>query len=86
LGKLISLELKGNSVSVTGLKVNYGKVNALSGIELDLEWAKPTAILGPNGAGKTMLINVLTTMIRQFEGQAFVAGGVRLKNKREEFE
>jgi len=70
----IPLDKYAKSVSVKGLRVSYGKVTALQGIDLELEPGQPTAILGPNGAGKTTLINVLTTMLRRFEGQALVAG------------
>lgn len=53
--------------------------------DIGLELGQPAAILGLNGAGKTSLINMLTTMIRQFSGQAFVADSVHLKNMRKEF-
>jgi ABC-type multidrug transport system ATPase subunit len=59
---------------VKGLRVSYGKVTALSGVDLELEPGQPVALLGPNGAGKTTLINVLTTILRRFDGQALVAG------------
>ncbi|HSV85334.1 MAG TPA: ABC transporter ATP-binding protein [Levilinea sp.] len=62
------------SVSVQGLCVSYGKVVALSGIDLEIMPGQPVALLGPNGAGKTTLINVLTTMLQRFDGHALVAG------------
>lgn len=62
------------AVSATDLRVSYGKVIALAGIDLELEPGVPVALLGPNGAGKTTLINVLTTMLKRFGGQAEVAG------------
>ncbi|MBS3943263.1 MAG: ABC transporter ATP-binding protein [Dethiobacter sp.] len=72
--EVILLELNAKSISVKGLRVSYGKLTALSGIDLELNPGQPVALLGPNGAGKTTLINVLTTMVRRFEGQALVAG------------
>lgn len=72
--EVIRLAYDGAAVSVSGLKVNYGRVVALDGIDLDLKWAQPVAILGPNGAGKTTLIYVLTTLLGRFQGQAHVAG------------
>ncbi|HSW35830.1 MAG TPA: ATP-binding cassette domain-containing protein [Candidatus Limnocylindrales bacterium] len=68
------MSLDQKPVSVRGLRVNYGKITALQGIDLDLEWNQPVAVLGPNGAGKTTLINVLTTILGRFEGQALMAG------------
>jgi len=68
------LDRKNSAVSVKALQVSYGKVTALQGIDLELEPGQPVALLGPNGAGKTTLINVLTTMLKRFDGQAFVSG------------
>ncbi len=62
------------AVLVKDLHVNFGKVAALKGISFELEPGQPVAFLGPNGAGKTTLINVLTTMLKRFRGQAFLAG------------
>lgn len=74
--------MKIKSVSVKSLRVNYGKVLALAGVDLDLEQAQPVALLGPNGAGKTTLISVLTTILRRFEGQVLVNGlDVRTQSK-----
>ena len=71
------------SVSVRNLKVSYREIQALRGIDLDFEWSLPVALLGPNGAGKTTLINVLTTMLTHYKGEAKVSGlDVRKESKK----
>jgi ABC-type multidrug transport system ATPase subunit len=70
-------------VAVKDLRVRYGEVVALAGIDLEILPGQPVALLGPNGAGKTTLINVLTTMLRRFDGQALVGGmDVRKESKK----
>jgi len=72
-----------SSISVRDLRVDYGKIQAICGINLDFEWSLPVALLGPNGAGKTTLINVLTTMLTHFQGEAKVFGlDVRKESKK----
>lgn len=68
------MNLNHKPVTVRSLRVNYGKIQALRGVDLTFDWSEPVALLGPNGAGKTTLINVLTTMLGLFEGEAWVAG------------
>lgn len=68
------MKVETSAVSVRGVAVKYDRVQALRGISVDFEWSQPIAILGPNGAGKTTLINVLTTMLANFSGEAYVAG------------
>ena len=47
------------AVSVRGLQVRYGDVEAVRGIDLDVRRGEILALLGPNGAGKTSTIEVL---------------------------
>ena len=49
----------GTAVSVRGLEVRYGAVEAVRGIDLDVRRGEILALLGPNGAGKTSTIEVL---------------------------
>ena len=47
------------AVTVRGLQVRYGDVEAVRGIDLDVRRGEILALLGPNGAGKTSTIEVL---------------------------
>ena len=52
-----------SALSVRGLTKTYGNgVQALKGIDLDVEAGDFFALLGPNGAGKTTLIGILTSL------------------------
>ena len=51
---------------------NYGKLQALKGISMELKKGEVVGLLGPNGAGKSTLMKILTTYISSFEGRAWV--------------
>ncbi|WP_419657447.1 putative ABC transporter, ATP binding protein [Desulfosarcina variabilis str. Montpellier] len=61
-------------IQITNLKKTYGKVNALSGIDLTVNKAELFAYLGPNGAGKTTTIRILTGLTRLSGGTATLGG------------
>lgn len=56
------------------LTKQYDGLTALDSLDLDVERGTIYGLLGPNGAGKTTLIRILTTLMRQSAGEAFVAG------------
>ncbi len=62
------------AVEVTGLVKNYGKVEALRGIDLSVGTGEMFALLGPNGAGKTTLFSILCTLRKPTAGIARVLG------------
>jgi ABC-2 type transport system ATP-binding protein len=49
-------------------------VNALNGIDLDVEVGEFVAFLGPNGAGKTTTLKLLSGVINPTSGEASVMG------------
>jgi len=58
---------------VVGLKAFYGPIEALHGIDFEVEDGRVTALLGANGAGKTTTLRALCGMVRR-EGQILFAG------------
>ncbi|MDR2929831.1 MAG: ABC transporter ATP-binding protein [Propionibacteriaceae bacterium] len=62
------------AVSVDGLRMSYGRVEAVKGISFDVGEGAFFAFLGSNGAGKSTTINCLTTLLRPTGGQASIAG------------
>jgi ABC-2 type transport system ATP-binding protein len=64
-----------HALSVKGLTKTYRNgVQALKGIDLDVEEGDFFALLGPNGAGKTTLIGIVTSLVNKTAGQASVFG------------
>lgn len=52
----------------------FGKLQALAGVDLEIEAGEFFALLGPNGAGKTTLINIIAGLTRATSGSALVMG------------
>ncbi|MDP9244649.1 MAG: ATP-binding cassette domain-containing protein [Chloroflexota bacterium] len=61
-------------ISVHGLTKNFGKVEAVRGIDLEVRPGEIFGFLGPNGAGKTTTISILCTLLQATSGSARVAG------------
>ncbi|SDI58662.1 ATP-binding cassette domain-containing protein [Nonomuraea jiangxiensis] len=55
-------------------KVKKQSVEAVRGLDLDVEAGQLVAFLGPNGAGKSTTLRMLTTLLPPTSGQAMVAG------------
>ncbi|KQX56328.1 MULTISPECIES: ATP-binding cassette domain-containing protein [unclassified Streptomyces] len=55
-------------------RVKGETVEAVRGLDLDIEAGSVVAFLGPNGAGKTTSLRMLTTLLRPTSGTAVVAG------------
>lgn len=51
-----------------------GPVEAVRGVDIDVEAGRIVGFLGPNGAGKTTTLRMLTTLITPTAGTATVAG------------
>ena len=63
------------ALSIRGLTKTYRNgVQALRGVDLDVEQGDFFALLGPNGAGKTTLIGIITSLVNKSAGSASVFG------------
>ena len=63
------------ALSIRGLTKTYKNgVQALKGVDLDVEQGDFFALLGPNGAGKTTLIGILTSLVNKSAGTVSVFG------------
>jgi ABC-2 type transport system ATP-binding protein len=62
------------AISVRGLRKTFGEIEAVRGVDFDVEAGEVFGFLGPNGAGKSTTINMLCTLARPTAGSATVAG------------
>ena len=61
-------------LSIRGLSVNYGHVEALRGIDLEVREGEVTAIIGSNGAGKTSTLMAISGLAPITAGSILLAG------------
>ena len=75
---------EGLADSVRGLfHREYSEVQAVRGINLDVQQGEFVAFLGPNGAGKTTTLKLLSGVINPTSGTAAVMGFVPWERKNE---
>ena len=55
-------------LSVQNIAVNYGQLNALRDVSLNLDEGRTLFITGPNGAGKSTLLKVIAGTVRARAG------------------
>jgi ABC-2 type transport system ATP-binding protein len=61
-------------ISIRGLRKSYGEVEAVRGIDLDVQPGEIFAFLGPNGAGKTTTVEILEGYRKRSAGEVRVLG------------
>ena len=61
-------------LSLRGLKVKYGPIEALKGINIDVEEGTVVALLGANGAGKTTTLQTISGLVGAAEGKIIYDG------------
>src|SRR5690242_57552 len=62
------------AVALSGVTKSFGDVEAVRGIDLELQQGEIIAFLGPNGAGKTTTIDMVLGLSRPTTGTATVLG------------
>jgi ABC-2 type transport system ATP-binding protein len=62
------------AISVQDLRKNYGAVEAVRGIDLEVPSGEVFGLLGPNGAGKTTTIEILEGLRPRTSGKVSVLG------------
>lgn len=67
--------MKENSLlSVSNLSVNFGGLNALSDVFLQVNANEVVGLIGPNGAGKTTLFNAISGLVKPSQGTIALHG------------
>lgn len=66
------------AIQCKGIKKSYGDeetlIEALKGIDIDIELAKLTLLVGPSGSGKSTLLSIITTILTPDAGRLFLLG------------
>jgi ABC-2 type transport system ATP-binding protein len=62
------------ALRISGLVKNYGRVQALRGIDLEVRRGEVFGFLGPNGSGKTTTIRCIIDLLRPTTGRIEVFG------------
>ena len=61
-------------LEVKGLKVSYGGINAVKGIDLEVRQGELVTLIGANGAGKTTTLKALSGLLRPAAGRIHYNG------------
>lgn len=71
------------AIQVRGAVKQFGALQALAGVDLDIRQGEFFGLLGPNGAGKTTLISALAGLLRLSSGSIRVMGQDVVSNYRQ---
>ena len=71
------------AIEVRGLRKSYGALEAVRGIDLNVERGEIFAMLGPNGAGKTTTVEILEGYRTRTAGEARVLGHDPARHERD---
>jgi len=63
-----------NAIIISGLTKRYGKLTAVSNLDLKVNCGEILGFLGLNGAGKTTTIRILLDLLRPTSGSASILG------------
>ena len=66
--------MKEKALVIKGLKVRYGAIEALKGIDIEVNEGEVVALLGANGAGKTTTLKKISGLIEAEEGSILFYG------------
>ena len=61
-------------IEVKGLKKNYGELEVLKSIDLEIEEGQVVCIIGPSGSGKSTFLRCLNRLEKTTEGKVIVDG------------
>ncbi|TXH80605.1 MAG: ABC transporter ATP-binding protein, partial [Rhizobium sp.] len=63
-----------SSVSIKDLSLNFGSVNVLKNLNLEINDGEFLVLLGSSGCGKSTLLNCIAGLLDISEGQIFIKG------------
>jgi multiple sugar transport system ATP-binding protein len=63
-----------SSVQIKDVSLNYGSLQVLKSLDLDVSQGEFIVLLGPSGCGKSTLLNCIAGLLDVSEGQIFIEG------------
>ena len=61
-------------LEVSGLRKNFGGLEAIRGFDITVDAGKIVSLIGPNGSGKTTIFNLITGLLPASAGRAVLDG------------
>ena len=62
-------------LELNGIGINFGGLQALADVDMQLKRGEFVGLIGPNGAGKTTLFAIISGLLRQSSGTVTLFGG-----------
>lgn len=76
-GRKVIMDMNKPILTVKGLRVNYGMIQAIKGVDFHVNEGEIIALIGANGAGKTTILHTVTGLVPAASG-SIVFDGVEL--------
>lgn len=67
-------EIPAIQLGIENLTLNFGGINALTQVNLEVREGELLSIIGPNGAGKTSIFNCISGIYKPRQGKIFLEG------------
>ena len=62
-------------LAVRGMRKSFGRLEVLTGVDIDLRHGEVLGIVGPNGVGKSTMASIIAGYTSADEGVASLSGG-----------
>jgi ABC-type Mn2+/Zn2+ transport system ATPase subunit len=72
---------EGPTVSLEGVSVSYGDIDALRNVDLELHGGTVVAVIGPNGSGKSTLVSTISGLVKPTRGRVRITGRSRTSRR-----
>lgn len=70
-------------LSIDNISVNYGNINALKNVSMEVDQGEIVSLIGANGAGKSTLLKAIVGLEPLVDGQIIFDGETVCQNKRQ---
>src|SRR5262245_62649722 len=69
-----TIDLPEVAISIRGLRKSYGELEAVRGVDLEIERGEIFGVIGPDGAGKTSVFQILGGVMAATAGEELIFG------------